>query len=272
VRLRVATYNLHAGVDGWGRRSDVVDAAVGLGADVLFLQESWRDDHEDLAAEIAERTAAAAVFEPLAEGWRSAGGTGDHRWLPRRGLLGGNVGLALDSVRPLEPASTARWSRRPGATRGAWGIAIVSRLEVLDTEVVELRHLERDRCERKLLTCTLGHPDGPLVVAVLHGPHLPGSLRWYRDFTGVLDANLDAGRPTVLGGDLNCWGFLVRRMFPGWRQAARGATWPSWRAHSQIDHLLVRGAVRVRGGGAVDLRGSDHRPLVAELELGGRAH
>ena len=266
--IRVATYNVHAGVDGWGRATDVVDAAVGLDADILLLQEAWRAEDVDLAAEIAERTGASSVFVPLAEGWRVTGGTGDHRWLPRGGLFGANRGLALDSVRPLEPGSAARWAAMPGAARGEWGLAVVSRLDIVATQVVELASLRKDRCARRLLVVTVALGDGDLTVLCLHGPHLlHGSLRWYRAFARDLAARAPADAPAIFGGDLNCWGFLARPLLRGWRQAARGATWPSWRAHSQIDHLFVRGPVRSRGGGAKDLRGSDHRPLLAELEV-----
>ena len=45
--MRVVTYNVHAGVDGWGRANDVIDHAVTLQPDLLFAQEVWRGDNED---------------------------------------------------------------------------------------------------------------------------------------------------------------------------------------------------------------------------------
>ena len=38
--------------------------------------------------------------------------------------------------------------------------------------------------------------------------------------------------------------------------------------HSQIDHILVRGAVRPLAGVVFPHSGSDHRPIRAELEIG----
>ena len=45
-------------------------------------------------------------------------------------------------------------------------------------------------------------------------------------------------------------------------------SWPTWRPHSQIDHILVRGAVRPLAGVVFPHSGSDHRPIRAELAIG----
>jgi endonuclease/exonuclease/phosphatase family metal-dependent hydrolase len=266
VPTRVATYNVHAGVDGWGRPTRVVDATVALDADVLVLEESWRDDDVDLAGEVAARTGGTAITTELARGWRWTGGTGDESWQPRGALLHGNRGLCLDSVRPISEAAQATWANRALATRGAWCLSIVSRLEVIDSRVVDLPRLVKDRCERRALVVRVRTPRGDLTVVGLHGAHLfHGAIRWYRDVAGILEAHVGANRAAVLGGDLNAWGPLARRLLPRWQQAATGRTWPSWRPHSQIDHLFVRGDIRVVRGGAVDRRESDHRPVVCEL-------
>ncbi len=267
--LRVATYNLHAGVDGWGRRSDVVEAAAGLDADVTFVQESWRGDNGvDLAAEIAARTGGASTVHPLASGLRVTGGVGTDTWQPRSAPFVGNRGLFLDSLRPLSAGQHQRLEGASGIERGEWCVGIVSRLEILRHEIVDLSHLPRDRARRALVCATLAHESGPIVVFSLHGAHLShGSLGQYRELVADLGERVDRELPAVLGGDLNCWGFIARRVLRGWRHAARGVTWPSWRPHSQLDHLFVRGPIEVVAGGACDLRGSDHRPVVATLEV-----
>jgi endonuclease/exonuclease/phosphatase family metal-dependent hydrolase len=78
-----------------------------------------------------------------------------------------------------------------------------------------------------------------------------------------------AARPdAVLVGDMNTWGPLVHVFIPGWRRAVVGRTWPTWRPHSQIDHILVRGAaLRTRRGVVLPHAGSDHRPVRAELDV-----
>lgn len=37
----VATFNVHAGIDGWGEPFDVVASCADLDADVLLMQETW---------------------------------------------------------------------------------------------------------------------------------------------------------------------------------------------------------------------------------------
>jgi endonuclease/exonuclease/phosphatase (EEP) superfamily protein YafD len=78
-----------------------------------------------------------------------------------------------------------------------------------------------------------------------------------------------AARPdAVLSGDMNTWGPLVHLYMPGWRRAVIGRTWPTWNPHSQIDHILVQGAIRPVAGVVFPHSGSDHRPIRAELEVG----
>jgi endonuclease/exonuclease/phosphatase family metal-dependent hydrolase len=269
VHLRVATYNLHAGVDGWGRPTGVVDAAVALDADVLFVQESWRSRDVDLAQEIATRTGATARTYALASGWRVTDGAGPASWQPRDSLLVGNRGLYLDSQHALSPRAARRLAAARGAERGEWCIGIVTRLDVLDEDVVELVHLAPDRARRRLAHLTLAHERGPIEAFGLHGAHLShGSIGQYRELARDLDERVVAGAPALLAGDLNCWGPVARRVLRGWRQAAHGPSWPSWRPHSQLDHVFVRGPVAALGGGPVDARASDHRPVLATVSIG----
>ena len=66
---------------------------------------------------------------------------------------------------------------------------------------------------------------------------------------------------------MNTWGPLVHLFMPGWRRAVVGPTWPTRRPHSQIDHIIVRGAFVPRSGRVLPDVGSDHRPVKAELDL-----
>ena len=264
--LRVATYNVHAGVDGWGRRTDVVDVGVDIDADVLFLEEAWRSEEVDLAGEIAERTGGTAHTVPLASGYRVTGGTGPARWQPRRALLVGNEGLFLDSELPIGGRAERRLAVARGVEPGEWCLSIVTRLPVVSTEVLELAPLAKDRARRRLLALELDAGNGVLRCFAVHGAHLShGSLGQYRELVGHLNDRLDADTAAVLGGDLNCWGPVARRVLRGWRQAARGATWPSWCPHSQLDHLFVHGPIDVVSGGVLDRRSSDHRPVQASI-------
>ncbi len=68
--------------------------------------------------------------------------------------------------------------------------------------------------------------------------------------------------------DCNFWGPVVDALLPGWHRTVRGRTWPAHRAHSQIAHVLVHGAVTASHAEVLPDVGSDHRPVRVELRLG----
>ena len=86
----------------------------------------------------------------------------------------------------------------------------------------------------------------------------------YRRLAGLLPP---ANTPSVLAGDMNMWGPPVNSFFPAWRRAVVGRTWPSWRPHSQLDHVLVTPALSVLDARIAPASGSDHRPVVVTLGL-----
>lgn len=73
--------------------------------------------------------------------------------------------------------------------------------------------------------------------------------------------------PCILAGDMNLWGPPVVAFFPRCRRAARQKTWPAWRPHSQVDHILVRGPLTTAGGEALAPMGSDHLPLRVDIAM-----
>lgn len=265
--MRVATFNLHAGVDGWGRPTRVLDAVRGLDADLLFLPELWRGDagadlYEDLAASLAMRGA----FAPLARGERLTSGRGGASWQPRLAHLTGERGLFFDEHRALTAAQRLHRERADVLESGTWGLGLLTRLALEEVRVVPMGRLPREKVERALVIARVRDGDHPFYAIALHGAHLShGSHRLYQRVNAVA-AGLDPATPILLGGDFNCWGPLLRRLLPGWEPLARARTWPARHPHSQIDHLLGRGAWRPRGCFTVD-GGSDHRALVVDLDL-----
>src|SRR5579864_8644596 len=83
--LTVASFNVHGGVDGWGRPFDVVEACREIGADVLMLQESWAPDGGvSVAEQVARQLGYVAVELAFARGRIAAPQVvGDPRWGPR---------------------------------------------------------------------------------------------------------------------------------------------------------------------------------------------
>jgi len=300
--LVVASFNLHAGIDGWGRPFDVVEACGAIDADVLVLQECWTSAGGPRtggaggtgqaasigqAAWIGQALGYSVVEHALATGRRAGPHPGaDHRWMRPWDWRGGAHAIYLDGERPLG-AATLGSARFRTAEPGAWGIAVLSRLPVIDHHVVDLGRLPRDRARRAALVTRIdgsgsgsgsGTASGAGVTVVgTHMSHLSyGSPVHFRRLSQILDADpLVAAGPAVLAGDMNLWGppagvlfsFSGKRGGARWRRAVRGRTWPAWRPHSQVDHILVRGPLAVEHAEVLPMAGSDHRPVRARLAV-----
>lgn len=264
--MRVATFNLHAGVDGWGRPTRVLDHVVSLNADLLILPELWRSDGEDFFETLKARLGMDGVFVPLATGQRVTSGTGGRTWQPLLAHLSGERGLFFDEHRTLSNAQRVRRATSLGVQDGEWGLGLLTRLEIVDIRVESLGRLPREKVKRALIIATLRDADRTFYALAVHGAHLShGSYRQYRRVSDIVDT-LDPALPILLGGDFNSWRPLLRLLLPGWRSLVNARTWPARTPHSQIDHLLVRGPWERLGGFASD-GGSDHRALVADVRL-----
>jgi len=271
--LNVANFNTHAGVDGWGRPFDLVAACRDLNADVLVLEELWTSDETPggQAEQIADALGYDSVSCVLAEGRRAHPHPGaTPRWMPRFGFGSGHNALFFNAQRPLPVATTAS-ARYAEAEPGSWGIAVLVRrgIETVDSRTLHLPTLARDRVRRAAIVVDL-RVDGTLLSVVgTHMSHIIyGSHRHYAALRTLL--RTEAGPEAVLLGDMNLWGPPVLAYMPGWRRAVRGRTWPAWSPHSQIDHILVRGAIGVMSGQVCPDAGSDHLPVRAVLTLGQR--
>ncbi len=262
--MRVAAFNLHAGIDGWGRPYDVVEACRNLAADVVVLEEVWATEGEEsLAAQVAK----ALGYEGLAEHWTASGRRlaaepcAPATWGPMTGTQAARNALFLGPRRPKSDAASARLAR---AVPGRFGLAVLTRHPLRRHQVVELGQLPRDPVRRAALVVEADTEAGPLAVAGVHMAHLTkGSpLHFAR-----LRRAVGGARETeaVVAGDMNLWGPPLVVALAGWRRAVRGPTWPAWRPHSQLDHLLVSPSLEVVAGEVLGFSGSDHRPVVAEL-------
>ena len=143
--LVVASFNVHAGVDGWGRPFDVVAACSELNADVLFLQENWiPENSEGLASMVASSLgyevheaplSGAILFEPPTP----TGG----RWGPSARHRSSASPLWVTDAQTL--SRVRRQRPQAGERLGSWGIAVLSRLAMERVEAVELGRLAKDR-------------------------------------------------------------------------------------------------------------------------------
>jgi endonuclease/exonuclease/phosphatase family metal-dependent hydrolase len=270
--LSIANYNMHCGMDGWGRRYDFVAAIAALEADVIVLEEAWTAEGapgDGQAEQAARHLGYQVVAHPVGEGRRiQPQPHADHRWIPQPSMRDANRALYVDGVRPLRSGvrSLERWQE---AEPGSMEIAVLVRpeLPIEASRILPLHLLRADRMRRAAIVVDLMVDGRPISVAGVHMSHLLyGSPRNFAELRRRLAT--EARPDAVLAGDMNSWGPLVRLFMRGWQRAVIGRSWPTWRPHSQIDHILVRGAVRPLSGMVLPHSGSDHRPIRAELQIG----
>ena len=273
--LSIANFNMHCGMDGWGRPYDYLASIAALDADIVVLEETWTADEDGAGAGAGQAERAARhlgykmVAHTIGEGRRiRPQPDADDRWIAQPSMRDRNRALFLDGVRPVSRGirSLQRWQE---AELGSMGIAVLVRPEfpIEASRVLELRRLKADRMRRAAIVLDLTVDDRPISVGGIHMSHLlQGSPRHFAELRRRL--RTEARPDAVLAGDMNSWGPPVRLFMRGWRRAVIGRSWPTWRPHSQIDHILVRGAVRPVAGAVFPHSGSDHRPIRAELEIG----
>lgn len=253
--MRLATFNILHGVRPATGEVDLTQLArevASLDADVVALQEvdrhQPRSGQQDQTVRLAELT-----------------GARDHLFAPAMTGLPGQWTPATGTERPGVPA---------------YGIALLSRLPVTARRVVRLSpapvrvpyrfagqrrpHLVRDEGRVAIVADVTG-PTGRLCVVTTHLSFLPA-------WNGVQLRRLvrrlpHDGRATVLMGDLNLEPARASRI-TGMRSLVAAATFPAPAPTTQIDHVLGRGAVTAADGSAVRLQVSDHRALVAVVEMG----
>lgn len=265
--LSVAMFNIHAGIDGWGRPFDVLASVRRIDADVLIVAEDVRriGDQNSMAQEVGERLGYSVVDVPFVE-VEITDGFGPSPDEPRWGPPG--LRPPIRAIRYRDEAMLP-W-RRPTAPERAQrsrpatlGLALLSRLPYR-ASVIALPNLVADPSRRSLVLLDIALRDGTIRVAGTHLGHLthgsPFQMRAIRNA-------LRAGPPTVLGGDMNCWGPLLLRYLPAMRRGVIGPTWPSWRPRHQIDHLLHSAGTAVADPAVFDSLGSDHRAIRATFGL-----
>jgi hypothetical protein len=267
----VTNFNIHAGIDGWGQEFDAVGACLAFDADVLVIEEDWVGDDpcESIGASVAKQGGYEIITAPLSEARRrrttSSPLPRPERWQPRwsPSLL---RSLLLDGPPGSGRIRSTRREPSISVTSGLWATSLLSRLPVLRSESVDLPMLRGDPASRKAIVATLDTGGGiPLTVIGVHLGHLtqgsPRQMRALRRLVATLPG------PTLIVGDLNCWGPPLRVMLRGLHVSVKGATWPAWRPHSRIDHILVSDPSLVASSAVLPDAGSDHLPIRCVLQM-----
>jgi len=239
--LRIATYNIHKGVQGVGprRRLEIHNlghAVEQLDADIVCLQEV--------------------------------------RKLHRRQQQYFTQWPELPQAEFLAPEGYEAVYRTNAVTRhGEHGNALLSRWPVL-------AHRHEDMSDHRFEQRGLLHVEvdvqGRVVhVIVVHFGLLPASrMRQVEQLGRYIDREVPAAAPLVVAGDFNDWGTRIQRTLHGIGMRSsdtmRCPTYPSRLPVVQLDQIFVRGLRPLHlhvPRGRIWSQMSDHLPLIGEFGL-----
>ena len=162
---------------------------------------------------------------------------------------------------------------------GDYGNAIVSRFPIRSIRTYpiavpsEKRHAIGRRYEdRVLLSATLATPAGMLTVLISHFGLLPDEAELAAE--RVLSVAESISGPILLMGDFNLTPNteIYQRLCERFKDSAdvlrsQPLTFPSDLPNSKIDYVFTGGSCRALWSEVVDVRYSDHRPILARIEL-----
>ncbi|MGV3678475.1 MAG: endonuclease/exonuclease/phosphatase family protein [Acidovorax sp.] len=239
--LRVATYNIHKGVQGIGpaRRLEIHNlghAVEQLDADIVCLQEVRRMNRQE-----------ARYFQ---------------RW------------PELPQAEYLAPEGYEAVYRTNAFTRhGEHGNALLSRWPVVGHQHEDISDHRFE--QRGLLHVEVAAHGRKIHVIVVHLGLIPGSrIRQIERLQRFIEREVPANAPLVVAGDFNDWGLQVKRMLAGFGlyefEEPRAFTYPARLPLVQLDHVYVRGLTPLSlhvPRGRIWWRMSDHLPLIAEFGL-----
>jgi endonuclease/exonuclease/phosphatase family metal-dependent hydrolase len=238
--FRVATYNIHKGVQGLGpaRRLEIHNighAIEQLDADVVCLQEV-RNGHR-----------------------------GEEKYFKRWPVLPQADFLAPEGYEAIYKTNAV-------TAHGEHGNALLSRWPVL-------MHQHEDMSDHRLEQRGLLHAEVQVQarrvhVIVVHLGLIPASrVRQITQLLAFIEREIPADAPVLVAGDFNDWGRRVGLMMQAaglaeWSHS-RASTYPSRLPIVQLDHVYARG-LRPTGlmvpHGRIWRQMSDHLPLVAEFQ------
>jgi len=239
--LRVATYNIHKGVQGIGpvRRLEIHNLGLAveqLDADIVCLQEVRKLNRGEQA-----------YFR---------------RW------------PEVPQADYLAPEGYEAVYRTNAITKhGEHGNALLSRWPVIGHQHEDISDHRFE--QRGLLHVEVDAHGRRIHVIVVHLGLIPGSrIRQIERLQRFIEREVPGDAPLVVAGDFNDWGQQIKRMLAGFFlyefEASRMFTYPARLPLAQLDHVYVRGLTPLSlhvPKGRIWWRMSDHLPLIAEFRL-----
>lgn len=237
--LRIATYNIHKGVQGIGpaRRLEIHNLAVAVAqwnTDIICLQEVRKHNRREQAH-----------FEH----WPDA---------PQADFL-------------APEGYEAIYQTNAFTRHGEHGNALLTRWPVIKHQHEDISDHRFE--QRGLLHVEMNFQEKKIHAIVVHLGLIPGSrLRQVQRLRGFIEREVPHNAPLVVAGDFNDWGQQVKRALASAGliefEAERVFTYPARLPIVQLDHIYVRGLTPLGlhvPRGRIWWRMSDHLPLIAEF-------
>ena len=242
--LRVATYNIHKGVQGIGpaRRLEIHNLALAvdtLDADIVCLQEVRLENRRE------------ADYFSL--------------W-PK-----------VPQAEFLAPEGYEAVYRTNAVTRhGEHGNALLSRWPIVCHRHEDMSDHRFE--QRGLLHVEIQVGKVSLHAIVVHFGLIPGSrIRQTAQLQRYIAREVPPDAPVIVAGDFNDWGTQVRKLLRAEAlhsfEGPRTLTYPSRLPVAQLDHIYARGMQPLSLAaprGRAWSRMSDHLPLIAEFRMKAR--
>ena len=238
--LRVATYNIHKGVQGLGprRRLEIHNlghAVEQLDADIVCLQEVRKMHRRE---------------EQYFTRWPD---------LPQADFLAPEGYEAIYQTNAV-------------TRHGEHGNALLSRWPIIAHQHEDMSDHRFE--QRGLLHVEVVVQGCPIHVIVIHLGLIPASrMRQIEQLRRFILREIPAEMPLVVAGDFNDWGSQVRRSLGSIRLVSHDkfhATFPARLPLVQLDHVYARGLQPLGlevPRGRIWWRMSDHLPLLADFQL-----
>jgi endonuclease/exonuclease/phosphatase family metal-dependent hydrolase len=255
--LKVATYNIHKGVQGLGpaRRLEIQNLGLAieqLDADIVCLQEVRKLHRRD---------------EKYFKHWPA---------LPQAEFL-------------APPGYEAIYKTNAITKHGEHGNALLSRWPVVSHRHEDMSDHRFEQRGLLHVEIQVGHPTEFLAgqepqklssvhhvhVIVVHLGLIPASrVRQAKQLHHYIEREVPEGAPLLVAGDFNDWGARITNMMRAqdlneW-QTGKHATYPSRMPMVQLDHVYAKGLKpmgQMVPHGKIWQRMSDHLPLVALFDL-----
>lgn len=240
--LRVATYNIHKGVQGLGptRRLEIHNLGLAveqLDADIVCLQEVRKMNRRE---------------ETYFNNW------------PK-----------VSQAEFLAPEGYEAVYHTNAYTRdGEHGNALLSRWPVRDIKHLDVSDHRFE--QRGLLHAEVMFQGRSVHTVVVHLGLIAGSrVRQINQLHQFIEREVPPSAPVVVAGDFNDWGNHIKRMLAGFGMYEYDGdsstfTYPSRLPLAQLNHIYVRGLEPMGlhvPQGRIWWRMSDHLPLIAEFKL-----